>query len=103
MTYKRAKKELSKVGCANAEGDALAALEQEEEANQPISTHIRSISNKLARRWPVLKFMMGTMTNQNESTPAISPEDPRYGYAVVTSALHPILAEAANRVIQTDE
>ena len=42
--------------------------------------------------------MMGTMTNQNESTPAISPEDPRYGYAVVTSALHPILAEAANHL-----
>lgn len=40
---------------------------------------------------------MANMTN-NESASAISADDPRYGYAVVTAALHPILAEATNHL-----
>lgn len=42
--------------------------------------------------------MMASMTTQAESNSTISQDDPRYGYAVVTSALHPILAEAANHL-----
>ena len=41
---------------------------------------------------------MASMTTQAESNSTISQDDPRYGYAVVTSALHPILAEAANHL-----
>ena len=40
----------------------------------------------------------GSMTENNDTTPSISPDDPRYGYAVVTSALHPVIAEAINHL-----
>ncbi len=39
---------------------------------------------------------MRNMTNAQE--PQISKDDPRYGYAVVTSALHPLIAEASNHL-----
>ena len=51
-------------------GDAPLALEDEQEGDQPVGTHVRIFPPKPVRRWPVQGRMVLDMTNDTSTAPA---------------------------------